>query len=492
MKVVADKRKITIVKTLSAFTAVVFAVLYLLINGNGSKANADSEVVISAVTKQTDIGPGDLLTVDIVANHFPGVSEFGPVVFNFDSDKAEFVSFEQGNDLSNYVYTEIQEDGVLTVTGQDQMIGIGTDENGEEILSASFASDNQVVLFTIAIRILPDSTGDINCWISETGTFSTPSENISSRIGSGMTLPIRKSGLSSNATIASLKIRGTSITPEFNPNITDYSCSVERSVESVQVSATPTNLWAAIVIDGAQQLNLGENIIVVDVTAQDGVTHMRYTVHVTRKESNIPDNASLVDGAGNTYTFLDVPEDIVIPDGFSQTTKIINGYSVPVYAKDGVSSILLYLFDGSQTPGLYIYNSNSKTVQRYDPENILIQNSKVLRMTQIPETVNIPDEFKPAVLSFGDMNYYGYENGDGDFICYLADENGKADFYFIDKTDGSISLYRFADKRAELLYSYLFDVFLVIAIIEAVIITVTTYIVRRMVSDRTNPRPKRV
>ena len=76
--------------------------------------------------------------------------------------------------------------------------------------------------------------------------------------------------------------------------------------------------------------------------------------------------------------------------------------------------------------------------------------------------------------------------------CYLADENGKADFYFIDKTDGSISLYRFADKRAELLYSYLFDVFLVIAIIEAVIITVTTYIVRRMVSDRTNPRPKRV
>ena len=74
----------------------------------------------------------------------------------------------------------------------------------------------------------------------------------------------------------------------------------------------------------------------------------------------------------------------------------------------------------------------------------------------------------------------------------MADEGGNADFYYIDKTTGSISLYRFADKRAELLYSYLFDVFLVIAIIEAVIITVTVYIVKRMVSERTNPRPKRV
>ena len=84
------------------------------------------------------------------------------------------------------------------------------------------------------------------------------------------------------------------------------------------------------------------------------------------------------------------------------------------------------------------------------------------------------------------------EAGDGDFICYLVDENGNADFYHINKTDGSISLYRFADKRAELLYSYLFDVFLVIAIIEAVIITIIAYILRRMVSGRTNPRPKRV
>ena len=492
MRFDSRQTKTFIAKTFTAFAAFVMAFVFCLADLKDTPVNADSEVVISAITKQTEVGPGDLLIVNIVTNQFPGITEFGPIVFNYDANMAEFVSFEQGSDLSNYVFTETRDDGTFTVTAQDQMIGIGTDENGNEILSSSFSSDNQVVLFTIAIRIYPESIGDINCWIGETGEFISPTDTISSRIGSGITLPIRRTGLSSNATIASLKIRGTSITPEFNPNITEYSCSVERSVEDVQVTAVPTNLWAAIIIDGAQQLNLGENIVSVDVTAQDGVTHMCYTIHVTRKESNIPDNASLVDRGGNTYTFLDAPEDVKIPDGFTQTTRLINGYSVPAYVREGVSSVLLYLFDGTQTPGLYLYNSNSKTVMRYEPENTLIETTKVLKMTDIPNSVMVPEEFRPAVYTAGETVLTGYVNGDGDFICYFVDENGNADFYHINKTDGSISLYRFADKRAELLYSYLFDVFLVIAIIEAVIITIIAYILRRMVSGRTNPRPKRV
>jgi hypothetical protein len=289
-----------------------------------------------------------------------------------------------------------------------------------------------------------------------------------------------------------LKIRGTTITPEFNPNITEYSCSVERSVTEVQVSVLANNLWAAVIIDGNQYLNMGDNIVNVNVTAQDGISHMHYTIHVLRKESNVPEDASLVDFEGNTYTFLDAPDDISIPEGFTQTTRYINGYSVPAYVRDGVTSVLLYLFDGTQQPGFYFYNSTEKTVLRYDPANTLIESSAILKVVDVPGNSMLPDEFKPVDLDMGTIVLHGYQNADGDFICYMADEGGNADFYYIDKTTGSISLYRFADKRAELLYSYLFDVFLVIAIIEAVIITVTVYIVKRMVSERTNPRPKRV
>ena len=479
-------------KTLAAFAAFAMCFLVCLTYLSEYKVNAESEVVVSAVTKRTDIGPGDLLMIDVVVNNFPSITEFGPIEVSFDSDKAEYVSIEQGKDLANFVFTETKNEGVLTVTGMDQMMSISTDEGGDETPQASFKSDNQVVLFTVSIRILPEAVGDINCWINSLGDFMSPVDSVTARIGSGVTLPIRKAGLSSDATIASLKVRGTSITPDFNPNITEYSCSVERSVTDVQVNVTTTNLWAAVVIEGSQSLSLGDNIVSVDVTAQDGTTHMRYTIHVTRKESNVPDNASLVDLEGNTYTFLDAPEDANVPEGFTVTTKYINGYSVPAYVKDGVSSVLLYLFDGSQAPGFYFYNSTAKSVLRYEPENTIIASSRVLKTVDVPEDVAVPGEFKPAVYTAGSLALSGYVNDEGEFICYLADENGNCDFYCYNKADGSISLYRFADKKAELLYSYLFDVFLVIAIIEAVIITVTVYILKSLVSDRTNPRPKRV
>ena len=479
-------------KTLASLFAFVFAAVFCLAFTGGVPVKADSEVVISAVTKRTDVGPGDIIIVDVVANCFPDISEFGPIEFNFDADKAEYVSFEQGKDLSNYVFTETQTVGSLSVNGMDQLMNVTTDDSGDEIVSTSFSSDSQITLFSIVLRLYPESTGEVNCWIGDVGTFTSVKDNVTAKIGTGVTLPVIRTGLSSDATLASLKIRGTTITPEFNPNITEYSCSVERSVTEVQVSVLANNLWAAVIIDGNQYLNMGDNIVNVNVTAQDGVSHMHYTIHVLRKESNVPEDASLVDFEGNTYTFLDAPDDITIPEGFTQTTRYINGYSVPAYVRDGVTSVLLYLFDGTQSPGFYFYNSTEKTVLRYEPENTVIEASAILKVVDVPNNSALPDEFKPADFDTGSIILHGFQNPDGDFICYMADEGGNADFYYIDKTTGSISLYRFADKRAELLYSYLFDVFLVIAIIEAVIITITVYIVKKMVSERTNPRPKRV
>ena len=121
MRRVSDRKTHCILKVLSAFAAFVMTAVCFLSLGKDVKVNADSEVVLSAVTKSTDIGPGDLLIVNIVADNFPGITEFGPVIFNFDADKAEFVSFEQGKDLANYVFTETQNDGVLTVTGMDHL-----------------------------------------------------------------------------------------------------------------------------------------------------------------------------------------------------------------------------------------------------------------------------------------------------------------------------------------------------------------------------------
>ena len=109
--------------------------------------NADSQIVLSAIAKQSNLGPGDLLTVSVVANRMPGIIEFGPIVLNYDKDEADYVSFEQGSELTNYVFTETQTAGSIVVSGTDQMVTVGSDGSGDEVSSASFSSENQVVLF---------------------------------------------------------------------------------------------------------------------------------------------------------------------------------------------------------------------------------------------------------------------------------------------------------------------------------------------------------
>lgn len=139
-----------------------------------------------------------------------------------------------------------------------------------------------------------------------------------------------------------------------------------------------------MVITGSQKLALGDNAVKIDVTAQDGINHMCYTIHVIRRESNIPENSSLVDNNGISYTFLDVPEEVNVPEDFYLTTKTINGYSVPAYVKDGVASVLLYLFDGTKSPGLYFYNINSKTVIPYEMDKTIIKESGILKIADVP------------------------------------------------------------------------------------------------------------
>ena len=454
-----------------------------------SVVRAESVVTVSVSPQKMTIGRGDILKIDIVADNMPEVTSFGPIVLGFDQSVAEYINFTQGSDLKNFVFTETSGDGLVTISAVDQYAqNADTDE-----YFAAFESDGPVVLYTLSFRIKPSASGEFDAWLDDLGEFkNVSSEGIELAKGSGTTLPISEATISSDATLAFLKINGVQLTPEFNPNITSYTATVERSVTDVQVTATASNLWAAVYIDGEKNLDIGDNEITIDVTAQDGVSWMRYSIHITRNESYVPIDAALVDGAGNTYTFVELPQEIQLPEGFSQTTRVINGYSVPAFTRDGVSSVLLYLFDGTNSPGLYFYNSSTKTVTKYDSDNTIIRMSKILQISPLPDYIAVPDGFTAATFDTGTVVLTGYVNEDKEFICYLTDESGIGNFYLYNPEDGTFQLYKPADKRAAILFEYLFNIFLVISIIESVIIVIIVYLVRRIFVDKTSPRPKRV
>ena len=456
--------------------------------------SAASKITLSVETDTKSAGQGNIVTVRVVADRMPGITSFGPVILKYDASDADYVSFSQGKDISgNFRFVETQEKGKITVSAEDQNV-IKSEENPDEYEVEPFRSDNKVTLFMVSLRVKPESNGNLNIRIENTGTFKTDSgEKFDVVKGSSVSLPINASSISKDATIAFLTLQDVTLSPEFNPNITDYSATVERSVTEVQVTATPNNMFASIVIDNNKNLQIGMNVISIDVTAQDGETKMHYTIHITRKESYAPDNATLlVDVAGNTYTFLDIPENVTVPEGFVQTMRVINGYSVQTYARDGVTSVLLYLFDGTNPPSFYFYNPVEKTIIPYDPDNTIIRASKILRISALPENISVPAGFVAATYDTGRIVLKGYADKNSNFICFMTDENGIGDFYLYNPETGSFQLYRPADRRTEILYKYMFEVFLIIAIIEAVSLIITIYMVRKIISDKANPRPKRV
>ncbi|MBU9714932.1 cadherin-like beta sandwich domain-containing protein [Evansella tamaricis] len=101
---------------------------------------------------------------------------------------------------------------------------------------------------------------------------------------------------SSNANLSDLLVNEGALDPAFDTETTSYEVAVENEVTTIQVTPTLATPVASYKVNGTDDtkipLDVGENSIEVEVTAQDGVTTKTYTIKVTRAKSS---NANLTD-----------------------------------------------------------------------------------------------------------------------------------------------------------------------------------------------------
>ena len=72
---------------------------------------------------------------------------------------------------------------------------------------------------------------------------------------------------------------------EYSNDITEYEMTVDSRVVSIEFEAIPEDRDATIKGIGNRMLSMGENIITIEVTAEDGVTKRNINIKVTRKAS---------------------------------------------------------------------------------------------------------------------------------------------------------------------------------------------------------------
>lgn len=88
-----------------------------------------------------------------------------------------------------------------------------------------------------------------------------------------------------NANLETLAIRQGTLTPEFDANITHYTVELAKEIEALEILAIPQSLSATVNVQGGQQLQIGDNTITVEVTAENKITTKKYEIIAHRRNA---------------------------------------------------------------------------------------------------------------------------------------------------------------------------------------------------------------
>ena len=215
---------------------------------------------------------------------------------------------------------------------------------------------------------------------------------------------------SSDASLAAMKISPGTLDPAFSPDIFEYSVTVPYETTTLLVSAVTSDTSANVKIEGNDELDVGQNRVLLLVTAEDG-TVSKYVIYAAREQEKAGGDpaqptGSPADGEGDgsgtsetapmegaaptgsegfsfyatdedgevilyassRYTIAKDPGTVKIPEGYFKTSILISGHNVAAYSpSEDLSSefLLLILSKNGGEPELYSFDRVEKTLQRY-------------------------------------------------------------------------------------------------------------------------------
>ncbi|WP_217593063.1 cadherin-like beta sandwich domain-containing protein [Cohnella sp. GbtcB17] len=95
---------------------------------------------------------------------------------------------------------------------------------------------------------------------------------------------VTRQAASQDSTLSSLSIPDSALNPAFDSFTKKYKLSVPYATNGLFVYATASSPFATVIGTGPHALDVGENVIKVIVTAQDGATVSEYNITITRAQ----------------------------------------------------------------------------------------------------------------------------------------------------------------------------------------------------------------
>lgn len=252
---------------------------------------------------------------------------------------------------------------------------------------------------------------------------------------------------SSNASLGSLVISAGTLSPEFSAATKDYTATVDYSCSSLAVTANPADSKASVTsVTGNDSLEVGENMVSVVVTAEDGSTST-YNIVVTRRAEDDPENADKQDNwkkfdiNGTEWTMVnDIPEDVV-PEGFEHSKTVIDGLEYNTLHGTFGDVTLVYLQSESGN-GLFVYDAAQNAAYEF----VRINSESHFIVVLLPKVDDVPEGYNEISLSIegkGVATAYQTKVEKTDdqtkdfYLVYAMNDNGESGWYTYDSVDGT-------------------------------------------------------
>lgn len=199
-----------------------------------------------------------------------------------DDDLSNFKKVEFQLSVSNTFYAQITNVQASTGTGLNYEIHTEND-----ITTYTFKGDlSEKELATITFRTSDSMDSNINItpvnvkFYTDDTNYQTPGDAGIKAIAGVIKYERPKS---SEASLTSLVPSQGTLSPEFDSTHTNYTVQVKDTIAYIRFNAEACQ-GATVTGNGSTQLEMGENTIELEVTAEDGQTKNTYTIKVIRGE----------------------------------------------------------------------------------------------------------------------------------------------------------------------------------------------------------------
>lgn len=279
---------------------------------------------------------------------------------------------------------------------------------------------------------------------------------------------------SSNNNLGSLSISPGTLSPGFSAGTTSYKAWVSNSTTSVAVSATAADGKARVAVWGNTGLDVGNNTVTVQVTAENG-SKKTYTITVNRAAGSTggntggsapaPDDTPSPSPTATpepqvTVTLPDdtqlpvsnqLPEGVSVPAGFEPSQLEVDGLSIPTAVHKEGNLTAVYLTGDEEHPaGFYFYNEKTREVQ---PMTQVAMSSGKLVLVDLPQDLELPQGYASTLMELGGQQHTllipdGVEEPNHYIVCAL-DEEGVMGLYLYDVAQESFQRYQFLQLPQE-------------------------------------------